>query len=135
LVKNQQLLKDWHIVRLTRNNKINHWISFYIWKYFNTHQQRLDDTNLPHHGGTRSMYKNLPKVTYDLDNLDVWLLEQYPINLFRADVDIDYDDLSNIEGTDIGWTPNDYGLTLSDLFDNHEDVHNKLKDWTVPVVN
>lgn len=133
LVKEQELLKDYHVVCLTRNDKINHWISYYVWRQFNTEQQRFDDSNLPHHGGDKSKYHDLPIQEYDLSQIENWLTEQYIVNLFQSDALIDYDDLSKLE-SDIRWTPNDYDKTLSQLFTNHKEIENMLKTYKVPHV-
>ena len=134
LVGNQHKLSQWHKVQLTRNDKIGHRISDYLWKYHNTLEQRFNATNLPHHGGTPENYKHIKAVDFDLDVLGSWLLEQHIVNLFHADVSIDYDDLKSITGTSITWNPNVYGLTLEDLFINHKEIKEFLTQ-DVPNVN
>lgn len=134
LVKDQDQLNDWHIVRLTRNNKIEHWISHYVWQYHNSTEQRFNNTNLPHHGGTQEKYKNIPQVKFDTGLLEPWLLEQFLINLFSANITLDYTDLPLINDTSFKWSPNDYGLDLSQLFSNSNEIHSILKDYSVPKV-
>lgn len=134
LVKDQGLLENWLVVKLTRNDKVQHWISYYIWKYLNTEQQRRNNSNLPHHGGTKNLYANLPQTHCDMDQLKFWLLEQYLLNLFHSDISIDYADLPLLQGAEVQWEPNDYSITLQDLFTNYKEVEEYLTTYKVPCV-
>lgn len=134
LVMNQNLIKDWHVVRLTRVDKKYHWISYYVWKYFNTVRQQFDNTNLPHHGGTRDRYQHIPQVEFSLPEIETWLLEQLLINLFIADISLDYNELSSVTDTVFKWNPNDYNLTLEKLFTNHFQIGKYLEHYKVPMV-
>jgi len=131
LVKEQSLLDDWHVVKLTRNNKQAHWISYYIWCYFNTKKQQVDNSNLPHHGGTQDKYAHIKPAVVDISRIEQWLLEQYLVHLFNSDVIIDYTNLHNLEGTEFKWNPNDYGLGVEDLFVNHLEVKNLLQKYNI----
>jgi len=132
LVKDQSALDEWHLVTLTRNDKLQHWISFYLWQYLNTAQQRADHSNLPHHGGTSDQYRNIVPVSIPLGVVEHWLLEQYPIHLFKSHVQIDYADLPNISGTTYQWSPNEYGLTCEELFTNHAEITQLLQQYHIP---
>lgn len=134
LVGNQEQFAQWHTVQLTRKNKVNHWISDYLWKYYNTLEQRFNSTNLPHHGGSPEQYAHIKRVDFDINIIGGWLLEHHIVNLFQTDVSIDYDELKHIAGTTINWSPNNYGLTLEDLFVNHREISEYLTQ-TVPNVN
>ncbi len=131
LVKEQCLLNDWHVVTLTRNDKLLHWMSYYVWQQFNTEQQRVNNSNLPHHGGTRDKYKHISPVTIDTSVIEQWLLEQYLVHLFKGSIVIDYADLSTVSGTEFIWNPNDYGLSVEDLFVNHVEVKNLLQKYNI----
>jgi hypothetical protein len=131
LVKEQSLLDEWHVVNLTRNNKQAHWVSYYIWRYFNTEQQQFDDSNLPHHGGTRDKYAHIKPAVIDTSVIEQWLLEQYLVHLFKGSMMIDYEDLHSVTGTEFKWNPNDYGLIAEDLFVNHLEVKNLLQKYNL----
>ena len=121
-------LSDYHVVLLTRDDVVAHWISYHIWMAFNTHDDRFLGSNLPHHGGTASLFEDLPMVEQDLGLLQLWLMEKFMANLVPADAVVDYSDLSSISSL---WSPNEYNKTLDQLFVNHNIVKTLLTGFKV----
>jgi hypothetical protein len=130
----KDLLKKWHVINLTRNDKVHHFISNWFWMQ-NSEQERLRDTGqFKHHDTDHSSYKNLltdGRITYDIHLIATWLQEQL-INLYLpSDVTIDYSELPDLATNNIKWQPNRYDtITLNDLFDNHKEIENLLANFS-----
>lgn len=125
-VRNPNLLREWHVVWLTRADTVGHWISFYIWYYYNTAQERIDNTNLPHNGGVKENYVGITAKEFNIDDVYLWLNEQTVNHLFKVDETIDYQDLPNLSAVGTKWTPNQHGFSLEDLFVNHDEIRSIL---------
>ena len=120
--KNKDLEK-WHVVHLTRHDKISHFISEYVW--------RFNPTEVNHHGCTADHFENLKnnKVYYELYKVVNWLKEDLINYLFPCAVCIDYEDLQLIKTIHVTWQPNHYNLQLFDLFTNSTEIENLLKTY------
>jgi hypothetical protein len=135
LVGRKDLLEKWHVINLTRHDKVHHFISHWFWMQ-NTQQERLQDAGqFRHHGTDHATYKNLlanNRSTYDTDSIIVWLQEQLINYHLPGDVTVDYSELPNYATDNIQWQPNKYDtITLSDLFDNHKEIQDLLGNFTI----
>lgn len=130
-IRNDKKLFDkCHVIRLTRKDKIKHWISHWFFQ-LNTGKERFTNTGKFRHNSTlNSVYiEHLAngKVFVPLEVVEVWLEQQTIINLLPANVEIDYSELSSIDVKNFSWSPNRYdNISLSDIFENHKDVENLL---------
>ena len=132
LIAHPELLQDWHVVKLTRKDKVQHFISYWFWEQ-NTMQQRFDDTGkFKHHGTDSQAYKsfiNEPQ-HYSISAVKNWLQEQLILEFLPYDYSIDYNDLHTIGNSPIKWQPNQYGnLTLCDLFTNGKEIQDLLENF------
>jgi hypothetical protein len=133
LVAHPEILDDWHVVKLTRRNKVQHFISYWFWEQ-NTMQQRFDDTGkFKHHGTDNIAYTSAitQKQHYDISAVKNWLQEQLVLEFLPYNYTIDYDDL-HIVGLDttIRWQPNQYGnIALTDLFTNGDEIQDLLENF------
>jgi len=135
LVSRKDLLKKWHVINLTRNDKIHHFISYWFWEQ-NTMQQRLEDSGqFRHHGTDYHSYKNLltqGQRTYSTDAVVAWLQEQLINHHLHSDVTVDYSELPNYATDNIHWQPNKYEtITLEDLFSNHKEIQDLLANFII----
>jgi len=129
------LLTHWHVIRLTRNDKVHHFISHWFWRqnFKNKEMVFKDITGFEHHGTDHKIYAgNMPsRVTFDIENVITWLQEQWSMFHIRFDVEIDYAELNNYESYNISWNPNQYnGIGLKDLFENHVEIEQLLNRFT-----
>lgn len=134
LLNNQELLSKWHVIRLTRKNKIDHFISSYFWK------KKRVDMKLPfkHHCTKEQAYLDFinktGKETYDEELVKIWITEQLLTYVTPCDVQIDYDELPLIDPNDyyLTWQPNKYGnLGLSDIFNNYQEIEKLLNNFCI----
>jgi hypothetical protein len=135
LASRRDLLKKWHVINLTRHDKVQHFISHWFWMQ-NTTQERFHDTGkLKHHNTEHDSYKNMlaqGRGTYDPHAIVVWLQEQLINYHLDSDATVDYNELPDYSTDNIQWQPNNYGtLTLQDLFDNYKDLENLLENFTI----
>ena len=139
LRKANRLLSKWHTIRLTRNNKIGHFISYWFWE-LNTLEQRCNNTGRFLHNSTpANRYKKYLQegpVEVDINVVAAWLQEQLILELINTDVEIDYDDLAKFSNVNIEWSPNHYGdINLSDMFVNHAQVEDLLSSAKPSKIN
>jgi hypothetical protein len=133
LAGRRDLLDQWHIINLTRNNKVQHFISYWFWEQ-NTLQERISNSGkFSHHNTKHDVYKNSMlgnKVCYDIEAIIAWLQEQL-INFHIAyNETVDYDELPKYQTDNISWTPNQYhSIGLADIFENHQEIHNLLSSF------
>jgi len=130
LVGRKDLLKKWHVINLTRHNKIHHFISHWFWQQ-NTMQERLEDSGqFRHHGTDYQSYKNAlayGQRIHSTDAIVVWLQEQLINYHLPNDVTVDYSELPIYATNNIQWQPNKYEtITLKDLFSNHKEIEDLL---------
>ena len=136
LFNNKELLQQWHVVRLTRNDKSHHFISHWFWKQnFKDNDFSIDVTDFifQHHGTDNQTYvEHMPKKTqFDIADLIVWLQEQLSIFHIKSDVSIDYSELKDYSSNNIQWKPNQYNnIRLEDLFTNHDEIKILLDGFT-----
>jgi hypothetical protein len=135
LVGRKDLLEKWHVINLTRNDKIHHFISYWFWEQ-NTMQERLQDSGqFRHHGTDHRSYKNLlaqGQYTYNTNSIVAWLQEQLINHHLPGNVTVDYSELPNYATDNIQWQPNKYNtITLKDLFSNHEEIQHLLGNFTI----
>jgi hypothetical protein len=135
LAGRRDLLEKWHVINLTRADKIHHFISHWFWLQ-NTEQERIQNSGqFQHHGTDHSSYKHFVdqgQNTYDTDFIAVWLQEQLINYLLPSDATVDYSELPNYATDDIQWQPNMYDtVTLEDLFSNHKEIQQLLGNFTI----
>ena len=135
LLNDTKLLNKWHVVHLTRRDKVSHFISNYFWKIIN-HKLNTNGSNFDHHATTYTNYRNYidnqPKVVYDIEHAKVWLLEHTLSYFIKSNYQIDYSELTSLESHEIKWNPNKYGnITLEDLFINHDELNNLLTNFVI----
>ena len=135
LASRRDLLKKWHVINLTRNNKVHHFISHWFWIQ-NTLQERFQDTGrFRHHDTEHDSYKNMlaqGRSTYDPQAIVAWLQEQLINHHLDSDATVDYSELPRYATDNIKWQPNKYGtINLIDIFDNHKEIEDLLGNFTV----
>ena len=135
LTSASELLSKWHVINLTRKNKLNHFISHWFW-FQNTLDQQLSDTgNFLHHGTKNSMYRqhlDEVKKTVSLDFVIQWLQEQLNNGYIKSDVVMDYDELINYQTDNIKWMPNHYdNICLKDIIINYKEIQNLLSNFNI----
>lgn len=135
LAGRRDLLEKWHVINLTRNDKIHHFISHWFWQQ-NTVQERFQDSGqFRHHGTDHRSYKNFVsqgRNTCNTESIIVWLQEQLINHHLPGDVTVDYSELPNYATDNIQWQPNKYDtIALEDLFDNHKEIQQLLGKFTI----
>jgi hypothetical protein len=134
LVAHPEILNDWHVIKLTRRNKVHHFLSYWFWEK-NTMQQRFDDNGkFKHHGTDNGIYKSAlqSKQHCELSVVKNWLQEQLILEFLPYNYSLDYDDLDVACAGLITWNPNQYGdITLADLFTNSEEVQDLLENFKI----
>lgn len=125
------LLKNWHVIHLTRNDKVGHFISDWVWKQ-NTQQERITGTGkFKHHGTSSDTFEKLKtnKITVNIDSVITWLSEELINYKLPHNYVIDYSDLKNYQSDYIKWNPNQYNFQLADIFENFEEIETLLKNF------
>lgn len=132
LVAHPEILKDWHVIKLTRKNKLQHFISYWFWEQ-NTMQQRFNNTGkFKHHGTDNEVYVSAltKKQHCDISAVKNWLQEQLVLEFLPYNYTVDYDELGNIGDGLISWEPNQYGdITLNNLFTNGTEIQDLLENF------
>lgn len=126
------VLNQWHVVLLTRQDKIKHFISTYFWKL----NVQEDFKMFKHHDTAGEFYKEYikthQKTEYNIEYVKCWLLEQLLSYHFKNDYSIDYADLKTVESKNIIWKNNDYSeISLESLFTNHKEIEELLKSFVI----
>jgi hypothetical protein len=133
LTSADELLSKWHVVHLTRKNKLNHFMSHWFWFQNTLDQQKSDSGNFLHHATKNSVYRqhlNEVKKSVSVDFVIQWLMEQLINYHIKADVSIDYDELIDYQSEDIAWAPNQYeNIQLEDIIVNYQEIKNLLLDF------
>lgn len=142
LLADPDLMAAWHVIRLTRRDKVGwmrSWALFFLHpasEVASTHEHPL-----LHHGTpARSYIENLhqlgpvelnPAVIKDIvSNLCLHALSL----LIPADEEIDYDDLPGIQSEHTWWKGNDYpDLPMQSLFTGYDRIEPLLRAWTPSV--
>jgi hypothetical protein len=132
LVAHTEVLNEWHVIKLTRRNKVQHFISYWFWEQ-NTMQQRFNDTGkFKHHGTNNSVYALglIQLQYYPISAVKSWLQEQLVLEFLPYNYTVDYDDLPAVGQELIEWQPNEYGnITLNDLFTNGTEIQDLLENF------
>jgi hypothetical protein len=127
------ILQHWHVIKLTRRDKVSHFISNWFWSLNTQEQQWSNSGKFSHHGTSNEVYikekpQDLPYV--DPGMVMTWLQEQMVNDYLRYDYCIDYEDLPAYATPRVQWNPNQYGnITLKDLVCNHEELSEILSDY------
>lgn len=139
LLADPGLLAPWHVIRLTRRDKVG-WMRSWAWFFLHPGSEvssRHAD-RLLHHGTSQQSYiENLhrlgpveltPDVIKDIaSNLCLHALSL----LIPADEDIDYDDLPGLQSEHTWWKGNDYpDLPMHTLFPGYDRIEPLLAAWT-----
>ena len=135
LTSADDLLSKWHVINLTRNNKINHFISHWFW-FQNSNDQRQTDTGkFQHHNTDNSVYRqhlHEIKKTIPVDFVIQWLQEQLINHSITSDVLIDYDNLIKYQTDNIRWEPNRYeNIQLKDIITNYKEIQDLLSNFNI----
>ena len=135
LISADELLSKWHVIHLTRKNKLNHFMSHWFWFQNTLDQQQSNTGNFLHHATKNSVYQqhlNEVKKTVPVDFVMQWLMEQLINYHIKADAVIDYDELIAYQSEDILWAPNQYeNIQLEDIIINHEEIKNLLLNFNI----
>lgn len=132
LLDRRDLLQKWHVINLTRRNKIQHFISYWFWLQTTPGERLNDNGQYRHHGTPHINYKNaLTHPEYlDIDIVMGWV-DYHKLNCHvPCNATVDYDELPAYATDLVQWEPNQYHLTLSDIFVNHKDVEDVLLNFT-----
>jgi hypothetical protein len=139
LVAHPWMIADWHVIKLTRTNKVNHFISWYFWmKNF----EQNETFKFKHNSASSSDYLNYmssqtEKIYYDINKIKSWISEQLITYFVKCDEVIDYDELKYLtsENCVTKWSPNDYAnITLYDIFSNAEEIEKLLANFKLPQI-
>ncbi len=130
----QRIIQQWHIIRLTRHNKISHFISHYFWSM---NKKPPDDApfvvEFGHNNTGHDVYARFVQrapVYMPIQNVLTWLQEQMIINYLPYHAAVDYDQLHGYS-ENVKWTPNQYqDIGLEHLFTNHEEIRDLLSNFT-----
>lgn len=133
LVGNNDILSKWHVINLTRNNKLEHFISHWFWSQ-NTDDERFKNSGkFKHHDTDNSVYKNSAadiKKIVPMSFVVRWLQEQLVNRYIKSDVEIDYSELCNLSTDNIKWRPNQYNdIQLKDIVTNANEVEQLLLNF------
>lgn len=134
LTSANELLKKWHVVGLSRRNKVSHYISACLWQMNQEALKKNQPAIFNHHGTQYNTYKQrLTKPVYQpIDNVIIWLQEQLINGYVPCDLWLDYEDLPYLPTRDIQWQPNQYNdIALSDLFINHFEIQDLLENFRI----
>jgi len=135
LFNDLETLSKWHVIHLTRNNRIEHFISTFFWGQ-KLHEQK---TQFGHHGTSKDIYRNFvnnhEKTVADIAYVKRWLLEILMSYAIPHNYSIDYSELPLLESSNIWWNPNNYDdITLSDLFVNSAEVEELLNNFKINII-
>lgn len=130
---NTTKLDGWHLVHLTRNDKVSHFISEWIWRQNPEDQQGYTMQKFKHHNGKKQDYDELlnHKIHYDLTKVIEWLKEDLINYCLPNTTRIDYSQLKFIAPYNCPYQPNRHGLRLSDLFTNHAEIEGLLANYKI----
>lgn len=127
LLENLDILDQWHVVRLSRNDKVGHYISKFFWD-LNCIQRKRE---FKHHGSAVSVYENYQdgnKVHVDFDQVKRWFMEGMINSLIPCQIKVDYSDLPLLENNPVKWDPNNYNnIKLSDIFVEANELQRMLE--------
>jgi hypothetical protein len=139
LTSADELLSKWHVVNLTRQDKLSHYISHWFWFQNTQHQRNFDSGKFRHHNTDHATYQsNLDKDNQSVPKNHViqWLQEQLINYFIKYDLLIDYNDLINYETDNIHWQPNRYeNIQLQDMIQNHEEITDLLLNFDLTLKN
>jgi len=135
LTSADELLSKWHVVNLTRQDKVSHYISHWFWFQNSQQQRNLNSGKFQHHNTDHVTYQSFldkNKQSVPKNHVIQWLQEQL-INCFvKSDLIIDYNDLVNHQTDNIHWQPNQYeNIQLHDMIQNHEEIKNLLLNFNI----
>ena len=134
LIAQHKLLSKWHVVHLTRNQKIHHFISYWFWLQNTLSEQKDNTGKFLHHNTSTEQYKQYIKQKhyFSIGKVIVWLQEQLISHHIPANIKIDYADLVTIGTKNIVWKPNKYDdITLADIFENHIEIQHFLENFKI----
>lgn len=120
---------DWHVVRITHDNKVQWFISY--WYFLIKHELEFG-----HHGTSRNVYKQHMDqygphtISSDQMMIVLWSLSQTLLNQhISCDEHVDYQELAGLD-TNVQWQRNEYlNIELSELFTNSDVIEKLLTNW------
>lgn len=139
LLADPGLLEPWHVIRLTRRDKVG-WMRSWAWFFLHPGSEVSSGhaDRLLHHGTSAQSYiENLhrlgpveltPDVIKDIaSNLCLHALSP----LIPADEEIDYGDLPGLQSEHTWWKGNDYpDLSMQTLFPGYDRIRPLLEAWS-----
>lgn len=143
LLSDPAVLDQWHVIRLTRRDKVS-W--FRSWGLFFLHQKSEvnvapstanDDDRMLHHGTPESIYRQalVQHGPVIIDNRAVdeacGSLCLHAIGkLIAVDEEIDYEDLPNLQSEHTWWKANHYpDVSMEEMFVNWKEIQALLEYW------
>lgn len=138
LLADLSLLEHWHVIRLTRRDKVG-WMR--SWAFFFLHPgsevYSTEANRLLHHGTSAQSYIETLRQVGPID-LDAAMIKNIAGNLclhslsllIPVDEEIDYDDLPGLESEHTWWKGNDYpDLPMQALFTHYDRIQSLLEAW------
>lgn len=137
LIAHPEMLDRWHVIRLTRKDKIS-W--FRSWALFFMHEHSEHNSgraSLLHHGTPQDAYvqslADHGPVLLDAQNINQVggnLGLQVLSFLVSADEEIDFDDLPGLQTQHTWWKGNHYpDMGMDEMFSNYQEVEALLRLW------
>ena len=138
LIARPDLMTDWHVIRLTRRDKIG-WFRSWALFFLHEHSEHQDMSGCLQHHGTaqetylRSLDRHGPmqfdglKVKSIGGNISLHVLAK----LVAVDEEIDYDDLPALASQHTHWKGNQYPqVDLNRFFTNWPEIEPLLANWS-----
>ena len=139
LVADPALLEAWHVIRLTRRDKVG-WMRSWVWFFLHgaSEGNHAGHNRLLHHGTAAQAYieslrdagpvELTPLVIKDIvSNLCLHALSL----MIPVDEEIDYDELPDLQSEHTWWKGNDYpDLPMQSLFPGYDRIEPLLRTWT-----
>jgi len=120
LGNNLDLLTNFHVIQLTRNNVLEHLISKIV--FFDLSSKH------PHHNSVIDK-TSIEKEDYTKTQIEVWLGHKKLLETISYNVAIDYSELKDVDCFNFEWIPNTYNLSLHDLLTNADDVIDWINNY------
>jgi hypothetical protein len=124
------LTDKWYVIHLTRRDKVNQFISDWVWMQ-NSFDQPFNGGRYKHHAGIAAEYEHLKnnKVRCEVERVISWLKDSLINYHLPCHTTIDYSELPSYQTADTPWQPNEYNLQLKDLFINYTEIENLLNNY------
>lgn len=143
LISDPAALDQWHVIRLTRRDKISwfrSWALFFLHQKSEVHTSAAasgPDDRMLHHGTPETSYRQALEqhgpviidsraVDEACGSLSLHVLAQ----LMAVDEEIDYEDLPALQSEHTWWKGNQYpDIAMHDMFVNWQEIRAVLENW------